>query len=132
MIKKLKENKLFIQIFKFGFVGGLAFLIDYGVLIFFRELLHYDVLISAAFGFCVSVIFNYIASVKWVFDVNQKNSKSKSFILFIIFSVIGLILTELIMHFGSNVLNFNYMIVKIIATAIVMVFNFVTRKMFLE
>ena len=34
MINKLKNNKLFLQIFKFGFVGGLAFLIDYGVLIF--------------------------------------------------------------------------------------------------
>ncbi len=132
MINKIRNNKLFIQIFKFGFVGGLAFLIDYGVLIFCKEILHLDVLISAALGFCVSVIFNYIASVKWVFDVNENNSKSKNFVLFIVFSVIGLLLTELIMHFGVNVLDFNYMIVKIIATAIVMIFNFVTRKMFLE
>ncbi len=132
MINNLKNNKLFVQIFKFGFVGGLAFLIDYGVLIFCKEVLNLDVLVSAALGFCVSVIFNYIASVKWVFDVNQENSKSKNFVLFIVFSVIGLLLTELIMHVGTNILLFNYMIVKIIATAIVMVFNFVTRKMFLE
>lgn len=132
MINKIKNNKLFVQIFKFGFVGGVAFLIDYGVLICSKEILHFDVLISAALGFCVSVIFNYFASVKWVFDVNENNSKSKNFILFIIFSIFGLALTELIMHLGVNVLNFNYMIVKIIATAIVMVFNFITRKMFLE
>ena len=132
MINNLKNNKLFVQIFKFGFVGGLAFLIDYGVLIFCKEVLNLDVLVSAALGFCVSVLFNYIASVKWVFDVNQENSKGKNFILFIVFSVIGLLLTELIMHIGTNILLFNYMIVKIIATAIVMVFNFVTRKMFLE
>lgn len=132
MINKIKNNKLFVQIFKFGFVGGVAFLIDYGVLIFSKEILHFDVLISAALGFCISVIFNYFASVKWVFDVNNDNSKSKNFILFIIFSVIGLILTEFIMHFGSNVLNINYMLVKIFATIIVMVFNFITRKKFLE
>lgn len=132
MINRLKNNKLFVQIFKFGFVGGIAFLIDYGVLVFSKEILHFDVLISAALGFTISVIFNYIASVKWVFDVNEKNSKGKNFILFIIFSVIGLVLTELIMHLGSNVLKINYMFVKIIATAIVMVFNFITRKMFLE
>ena len=132
MINRLKNNKLFIQIFKFGFVGGLAFLIDYGVLVFSKEVLSLDVLISAALGFSISVIFNYIASVKWVFDVNKENSKGKNFILFIIFSVIGLILTELIMHFGSNILKFNYMFVKIVATGIVMVFNFITRKMFLE
>ena len=132
MINRLRNNKLFIQIFKFAFVGGIAFLIDYGVLIFSKEVLHFDVLISAALGFCISVIFNYIASVKWVFDVNEENSKSKNFIAFIVFSIIGLILTEIIMHFGSNILKFSYLFVKIFATAIVMVFNFVTRKMFLE
>ena len=132
MINNIKNNKLFVQIFKFGFVGGLAFLIDYGVLIFCKEVLHLDVLIAAALGFCISVVFNYIASVRWVFDVNKDKSKTQNFVLFIVFSVIGLLLTELIMHIGVNVLDFNYMIIKIVATAIVMVFNFITRKMFLE
>jgi putative flippase GtrA len=132
MINRIKNSKLFVQVFKFGIVGGIAFLIDYGVLVFCKEVLNFDVLISAAFGFCISVIFNYIASVKWVFDVNEDNSKGKNFVLFIIFSVIGLLLTELIMHVGVNVLHFNYMIIKIVSTAIVMVFNFITRKMFLE
>ncbi len=132
MINKLKNNKLFLQIFKFGFVGGIAFLIDYGVLVFCKEILNFNVLISSALGFCISVIFNYIASVKWVFDVNKDNSNKKNFILFIIFSVIGLVLTEIIMFIGTDILSINYMIVKIISTVIVMIFNFITRKMFLE
>lgn len=132
MINKLKNNKLFMQIFKFGFVGGIAFIIDYAVLIFCKEVLNLDVLISAAIAFSISVVFNYILSIKWVFDVNQEKSKSKNFILFIVFSIIGLILTEVIMHVGVKVLDFNYLIVKIVATAIVMVFNFITRKIFLE
>ena len=49
-----------------------------------------------------------------------------------IFSIIGLILTEVIMFIGTDIININYLIVKIVATAIVMVFNFITRKMFLE
>lgn len=132
MINKLKNNKLFMQIFKFGFVGGIAFIIDYAVLIFCKEVLNLDVLISAGIAFSVSVVFNYILSIKWVFDVNKEKSKSKNFILFIVFSIIGLILTEVIMHVGVKMLYFNYLIVKIVATAIVMVFNFITRKIFLE
>ncbi|MBP3799457.1 MAG: GtrA family protein [Bacilli bacterium] len=132
MINKLKNNKLFMQIFKFGFVGGIAFIIDYAVLIFCKEVLNLDVLISAGIAFSVSVVFNYILSIKWVFDVNKEKSKSKNFILFIVFSIIGLILTEVIMHVGVKMLDFNYLIVKIVATAIVMVFNFITRKIFLE
>ena len=132
MINKLFENKLVKQIVKFGLVGGLAFIIDYAVLIICKELLSLPILLATAIGFIVSVIFNYIASIKWVFDVNKERSSTKQFILFIVFSVIGLLITELIMWVGTDIFDIIYLFVKIVATAIVMVFNFITRKMFLE
>ena len=128
----LLNKKLLLQIFRFLVVGGIAFIIDYSIMVFCKEILHFSVLLSAFFGFTISVIYNYIASVKWVFDVNKDNNKTKNFVLFIIFSVIGLLLTELIMWFGTDVINISYLIVKIVATTIVMIFNFVTRKFFLE
>ena len=126
------QSKLFQQIFKFGIVGGIAFIIDYGIMVISKELLGFSILLSAGLGFTISVIFNYIASIKWVFDVNKEKDEKKNFILFMIFSVIGLILTELIMFVGTNIINISYLIVKIAATAIVMFFNFITRKLFLE
>lgn len=126
------QSKLFQQIFKFGIVGGIAFIIDYGIMVISKELLGFSILISAGLGFTISVIFNYIASIKWVFNVNKDKNEKKNFILFMIFSIIGLILTELIMFVGTNIVNISYLIVKIAATAIVMVFNFITRKLFLE
>lgn len=130
-VSQKKEN-LLLQIFKFGIVGGIAFLIDYVVLFCCKEFIGLSVLLSAAIAFTVSVIYNYIASVKWVFDVNKEKSAKKNFVIFIILSIIGLIITEIIMWIGSDIMKINYLIVKIIATAIVMVFNFITRKMFLE
>lgn len=132
MINKIKNNKLLVQIFRFGIVGGLAFVIDYSILVLCKEVFNLSVLLSAAIAFSISVIANYILSILWVFDVNKENDSKRNFILFMIFSIIGLGLTELIMWFGTDILKISYLIVKIIATAIVMVFNFVTRKMFLE
>lgn len=133
MIQKILSNKkLMKQIIRFGVVGGAAFLIDYLTLIFFKEVVGFSILISTAIGFTISVVFNYIASIKWVFDVNEEKSKSKNFILFIVFSIIGLLLTEVIMWIGCDLLNISYLFVKIVATGIVMVFNFITRKIFLE
>ncbi len=129
---KDKTKNLLLQMFKFLLVGGLAFVIDYVTLIICKEVFNIPVLISAAIAFTISVIFNYILSVKWVFDVDKNKSEKKNFIIFIVFSVIGLGLTELIMWFGVDIIKISYLIVKIIATAIVMVFNFVTRKLFLE
>ena len=127
-----KTRKLLIQIFKFTIVGGIATVIDFVFLYIFREFCHFPVLVSNTLSFCISVIYNYIASVKWVFDVNKDKNAKKQFIIFIIFSVIGLLLNNLIMWITVEFLSIYYLLAKIIATAIVMVFNFVTRKIFLE
>ena len=127
-----KKRELLLQVFKFTIVGAVAFIIDYSIMVICKEILHFSVLLSAFIGFTISVIYNYIASVKWVFNVNEKKSKTKNFIIFIIFRFICLILTELIMWFGTDIIKISYLIVKVIATIIVMIFNFITRKIFLE
>ncbi|MGL6200470.1 MAG: GtrA family protein [Lachnospiraceae bacterium] len=125
-------HKLLKQIIKFGGVGILCFLIDFGILYLLTDFFELYYLLSAAISFTVSVIVNYLLSIKFVFDTNPEYSKSRNFILFLIFSIIGLLLTELIMKFGVDFLNMNYLMVKIIATVFVMIYNFVTRKIFLE
>ena len=127
-----KNEKLLLQIFKFAIVGGTAFLIDYIILIICKEVFHLNTLLSAAIAFTISTVVNYILSIKWVFDVSDKHSNKRNFIIFVVFSLMGLGLTELIMWIGEDLLKISYLIVKIIATAIVMIFNFITRKIFLE
>ena len=127
-----KTRKLLIQIFKFGIVGGTAFVIDFVFLYIFREFCHFPVLISNTLSFCISVIYNYIASVKWVFDVNKEKNAKMQFVVFIILSVIGLLINDLIMWVSVDFLSIYYLLAKIIATIIVMIFNFVSRKIFLE
>lgn len=125
-------KNLIQQLLKFGVVGGIAFLIDYIVLFACTEWLGIYYLISSFISFTVSTVFNYIASVRWVFHVDKRKSKKKNFMTFITFSVIGLCINQVIMWFGVDVIHMYYMLVKIGATAIVMVFNFITRKLFLE
>ena len=124
------NNKLLNQILKFGVVGGLAFITDYGILYLLTEFCGIPSLLSAAISFIVSVIFNYILSIKWVFDVNKKQT-ANDIIVFMVLSTIGLGINELIIYIG-NILGIYNMISKIGATAIVMVYNFITRKIFVE
>lgn len=125
-------KKLIRQIVRFGGVGVLCFLIDYGILNVLTEYAKVYYLLSATISFSVSVIVNYVLSTLFVFDVDKSHSRVRDLLLFVVFSVIGLGLTAGIMKLGVDWLAFDYRLVKIVATAIVMVYNFITRKLFLE
>lgn len=124
-------KKLINQLFKFGIVGFIAFLIDYSLLYILTDIVGINYLISSTISFIISLIFNYIASIKFVFDVGHKQT-AKDVVIFVVLSTIGLGINEIIMFIGVDKLEFNYMIIKIAATAIVMVYNFITRKIFVE
>lgn len=124
-------RKLIKQILKFGIVGLLAFIIDYGLLYMLTEFLKIHYLISSIISFSVSVIFNYIMSIKWVFDVNKKQG-IKDFVVFIVLSIIGLIINSILMYLMVDMIGMYYMIAKLFSTVVVMVYNFITRKIFVE
>lgn len=128
-------GKLIRQFLKFGVVGFLAFLIDYGVLMLLSQALGVDPLVSAGISFTVSVIFNYLASMRFVFTHRQDLSKGREFIIFIVLSLVGLALNELCMWVGLRVLGDGALQItasKVFATAVVMVWNFLSRKKWLD
>ena len=131
-MKKIFNEKLFSQIFKFIIVGGLATLMDWLLYYILVNIFNINPLISNIISFTLPAIYNFFASIKWVFNTNENKSKKRMFIEFMIFTVIGLILSELLIFIGINLLKKNKNIIKIFANGIVMIFNFVTRKIFLE
>lgn len=128
-------QKLIQQILKFGVVGVLAFLIDYGLLMLLSQAFGVDPVIAAGISFCVSVVFNYLASMKYVFTHREDMSKRREFVIFIVLSVIGLGINELCMLAGVIALGDSALAVtgtKLFATAVVMVWNFLSRKKWLD
>lgn len=149
-------KKLLEQILKFGAVGFLCFFIDYiiglitlniviAVGAFGEEGFTMGSQIGSALGFTVSVIVNYILSFKFVFERKEDMNRKAEFVVFIVLSVIGLGLNQLIIWVCTVLIygnvawiqallgyNLAYTAAKVIATAVVMVYNFVTRKIFLE
>lgn len=125
-------GRLIAQFMKFGVVGVIAFFIDYGLLALLTEVFGVNYLVSATISFTVSVVFNYLASMRYVFTHKEGMSRRREFAIFVVLSVIGLVINNACMWAGVELLGIHYLIVKIGATAIVMVWNFVTRKIFLD
>lgn len=128
-------QNLIKQILKFGVVGIIAFAIDYGVLMLLNVGFGVDAVVAAGISFCVSVVFNYLASMRYVFEHREDMSRQKEFVIFIILSAIGLVINELCMKAGVMLLGQTPLMVtitKLFATAVVMVWNFVSRKKWLD
>lgn len=120
------------QILGFGFVGIVCFIIDYALMVVLTELFSVNYLLSCGISFFISTVVNYALSMKYVFSSKQNIAKSKEFTLFVVMSTIGLVITEILMKCFVDKLKIHYMVSKIAVTGIVMVYNFVTRKIFLD
>lgn len=138
-------QNLISQILKFGVVGFVCFFIDFAIYTVSCNVLGVPYLIAGFLGFTISVVANYILSMKFVFERREDMSRTREFAIFVILSLIGLGLNELILFVCIDVIYMHWMSLagwlpvslanvgaKIAATGIVMVYNFVSRKIFLE
>lgn len=146
-------KKLMEQILKFGVVGAFCFLIDFAITNIvaficrtpFGMTTAGSALVGGFWGFTISVIINYLLSMKYVFVRKESMDRKKEFIIFTVLSLFGLLLNEVIIYGCIHLLYENSRqmqqligptgataMSKVVATGIVMVYNFVTRKLFLE
>lgn len=123
-----KTDNLFLQFFRYIFVGGTSFLIDFVIYLALINFLSVNYLISAAVAFFISVLANYYLSTSWVFNQDDIDNKIVEFNLFILISVIGLVFTEILLYIFTGILDINYIWSKIIASIIVLFWNFSARR----
>lgn len=120
------------QFGKFAIVGLTSLAVDYALLMFLVEACEADLFFSTTVSFIVSVIINYVLSMKYVFDHRESMSRKREFTIFAILSAVGLGLNDLYMFVGVTMLNIGYQAMKLISTFLVTWYNFFSRKKFLS
>ena len=123
-----KTDNIMLQFFRFIFVGGTAFLIDFFIYFSLVHFLNVNYLISAAIAFFISVLANYYLSTSWVFNQSQIENRAIEFNLFLAISFVGLIFTEILLYIFTDMWGINYLLSKIIASILVLFWNFSARR----
>ena len=123
-----KTESTLIQLFRYTFVGGLAFIVDFGTLYLLTEFINVHYLISAAAAFILGLLTNYFLSVKWVFSSRTIDSRGIEFLLFAVIGLIGLGLNELFLWVFTDLFSIYYLFSKIITAVFVYLWNFLARK----
>lgn len=124
-----KSGNIAVQMFRYLVGGGVAFLVDAGLLALLTELLGREhLLLWTAIAFGAGLLTTYLFSILWVFDNRSLKSRSAEITVFVLIGLIGLGLTELLMWLLASRAGIHYMLSKIITTVIVFVWNFAAKK----
>ncbi len=117
------------QFFKYCVGGGTAFIVDFSILYTLTDIFGLWYLWSATLAFTVAASVNYIIQRFWTFK-STNTSVSKQFPIFIATQIVGLFINNTTLYFLVDHLGVYYLLAKIAATAIVLIWNFWASKKF--
>lgn len=91
--------------------------------------LHYQ--LATIVAWVTAVIFAYITNKKYVFKDERSGKKNifRSFMLFIYYRLLSLIIDLAIMYSFIEFLKVNDLVTKVIANIVVIIFNYITSKL---
>lgn len=121
-------DKLLVQFVRYFFVGGFAFVVDFGLLYILTEYAGLHYLLSATLSFIVGLLVNYIISCIWVFNNSKFKNRIVEFLFFAAIGVVGLGLNDFFIWLFTDCIGTHYMFSKIVAATLVYLWNFFARK----
>jgi putative flippase GtrA len=142
-VKKIvagKTDNTFIQFFRYIFVGGGATVVQYLLLLIFREAFGFNANVANAVGFAGGLACNYLISTYWVFNASSVKNKAAEISAFALIGIVGFGINQGLIALFDNTLadkkifgslistHWYYMVGQVLATGITFFWNFFARK----
>ena len=138
------KGKRLGEIIRFAVAGAGGFVVEMLTLVLLKEKLGLDTLVATPIAFLLGITVNYVLCVLWVFEGAREQS-AKSRLGFFLTSAVGLLINELLMLlfrviWGEDTVLMTifsfpvslYMVNKVIATGVVMIWNYFTKRKILK
>lgn len=117
------------RLIKFCVVGCSGMIVDFFFTWLCKEKFKWNKYISNSIGFILAATNNYVWNRIWTFQ-SQNMEVAREYISFIVISLIGLGLNNLIIYLLHEKLHFNFYLSKIIAIGCVTLWNFSLNYVF--
>lgn len=143
-----RGNRKLAEILRFCIVGGVATIVDFvamGITLYIFDPSLYPNFFNVFYGggtptvlascvgtgvgFIVGLVVNYLLSVLFVFDEKGSSKTLHGFIVFALLSAGGLAINVVGMYLFVDLAGWNEWLIKIMLTLIVLVYNYITRKL---
>ena len=114
---------IFLKFLKFGVVGFSGMLIDFGITWILKEKLKVNAYLSNSIGFISAASSNYFWNRVWTFESENKDIPLE-YMSFIIISVVGLLINNLVIYLLTNKFKLNFYLAKLLAIGVVTIWKF--------
>ena len=118
------DKMIVLKFMKFCFVGLSGMVIDFSITWLLKEKIRTNKYIANSTGFVLAASSNYILNRFWTFQSKSGHIATEYF-SFIIISIVGLAINNLILYFLTDRQKLNFYFSKLIAIGIVTFWNFI-------
>ena len=122
-MSEILTKAFLLKFIKFGVVGFSGLFVDYGFTFLCKEVLKINKFISNSIGFILAASSNYYLNRIWTFKSENPNI-AEEYTTFIIISLIGLIINNLVLWQILKRFKINFYFAKAFAIAVVIIWNF--------
>jgi putative flippase GtrA len=119
---------LALELVRYTVAGGLASLVDVGMLVVLTRGLGVYYLHAAAIAFGVGLLTSYLLSIAWVFQARTFQNPWMELGLFTLIGGIGLLWCGVCMWFLTEYAHLHYLCSKMGSALVVFCWNFVAKK----
>ncbi|HQW20420.1 MAG TPA: GtrA family protein [Rhodocyclaceae bacterium] len=116
------------QFLQYVLVGGVAFVIDFSILFLLTDRFELHYLTSATAAFLIGLAVNYVLCIAWIFDVRTIANRHHEFAIFASIGISGLTLNTGLMYVLTDLADVHYLLSKLIAAGLILIFNFTLRR----
>lgn len=121
---------MLLRLIKFGLVGATGVCIDFGITWLLKEKLRINKFVANTCGFTVAVGNGYVLNRYWTFQKHNDATFQADLVRFLCFSLVGLILNNLLVWYFNEKVQFKFYISKGLAVVCVFFWNFFSNFFF--
>jgi putative flippase GtrA len=121
-------DPLALELVRYSVVGGVASIVDVGMLLVLTSCVGVYYLHAAALAFSMGLITSYILSIAWVFQERKFHNPLLELGLFTLIGGLGLLCNGVCMWLLTEYAHLHYLCSKMVAALLVFLGNFLAKK----
>lgn len=132
MLKKYSSLFYKHSFFRYVFVGGSTFVLDFGILISLQHFTKLSLAVSTTIAYWIAIMYNFSLNRYWTFNKRETNSLKKHIVLYLLLLVMNYLITLGIVLLLSKIIFYGFAKVFAVCTQVIWTYPIYKKVIFVN